>query len=160
MLIALTRAVPPSIIRCELTHLGREPIDVDVAIEQHRSYEEVLTALGCTVRRLPPEPDLPDSVFVEDTAVVLPEIAILTRPGAASRRAEVASVAEVLRSYRWLAFIESPGPWMAVMFCASAHAFLWGSRNEPMWKASASSATWYCPSATRSNPSRSPAVCT
>lgn len=109
MLIALTRAVPPSIIRCELTHLGREPIDVEVATEQHRGYEEVLTALGCTVRRLPPEPDLPDSVFVEDTAVVLPEIAILTRPGAKSRRGEVASVAEVLRSYRRLAFIESPG---------------------------------------------------
>jgi dimethylargininase len=107
MLIALTRAVPPSIARCELTHLVRQPIDVEVATRQHRDYEQALTALGCTVRRLPLEPELPDSVFVEDTAVVLPEIAVLTRPGAESRRAEVGSVAEVLHSYRPLAFVEA-----------------------------------------------------
>ncbi len=107
--IALTREVSPAIVNCELTHLEREPIDLSAAIEQHGRYEEALVALGCTLHRLPPLPDLPDSVFVEDTAIVLPELAIMTRPGAASRRPEVISVAEALGAYRSLAFIESPG---------------------------------------------------
>ena len=109
MPIALTRNVPPSIDNCELTHLSREPIDFGRAAEQHALYEESLVALGCTVRRLPSLPDLPDSVFVEDMAVVLPELAIITRPGAESRRAEVMSVADALRPHRPLAFIESSG---------------------------------------------------
>jgi dimethylargininase len=109
MLIALTRAVPPSITRCELTHLVREPIDLDVARVQHRRYEEALSALGFAVQRLPAEPDLPDSVFVEDMAVVLREVAIVARPGAESRRAECPSVAEALGAHRRLAFIEPPG---------------------------------------------------
>jgi dimethylargininase len=61
------------------------------------------------VRRLPAEPDLPDSVFVEDCAVVLDEMAIVTRPGAESRRPETASVTEALRGYRPLRFIQAPG---------------------------------------------------
>ncbi|HZG44022.1 MAG TPA: hypothetical protein VEY93_13790, partial [Longimicrobium sp.] len=73
MLIALTQAVPPSIVHCELTHLEREAIDLARATEQHRRYEEGLVELGCTLQRLPPTPELPDSVFVEDTAVVLPD---------------------------------------------------------------------------------------
>lgn len=109
MLIALTQAVPPSIVHCELTHLERVDIDLARATEQHRRYEEALVELGCTLQRLPPTPELPDSVFVEDTAVVLPELAIIARPGAESRRTEVASVAEALRPYRRLAFIEAPG---------------------------------------------------
>jgi dimethylargininase len=109
MLIALTRAVPPSIVRCELTHLEREAIDLARATEQHRRYEEALGELGCTVQRLPPAPELPDSVFVEDTAVVLPELAVIARPGAEPRRTEVALVAEALRPYRRPAFIEAPG---------------------------------------------------
>jgi len=109
MLIALTQAVPPSIVHCELSHLERGAIDLARAIEQHHRYEEALVELGCTLQRLPPAPELPDSVFVEDTAVVLPEVAVITRPGAESRRAEIASVAEALRPYRRLAFIEAPG---------------------------------------------------
>jgi dimethylargininase len=109
MLIALTRAVPASITDCELTHLTREPIDLARVSAQHQLYEEALIALGCTVQRLPSTPELPDSVFVEDTAIVLPEIAIITRPGAASRRPEVDSVAAALRPYRRLVFIEPPG---------------------------------------------------
>jgi dimethylargininase len=109
MTIALTRSVPPSIVNCELTHLDREPIDFARAAEQHGLYESALVALGCTIQRLPSLPDLPDSVFVEDTALVLPEIAIIARPGAASRRLEVTSVADALRPHRTLAFIEPPG---------------------------------------------------
>ena len=109
MRIALTRAVPPSIVRCELTHLARAPIDLDRARDEHAAYEAALAALGCAVRRIAPAPELPDSVFVEDAALVLDEVAVLTRPGAASRRAEVASVAAALGEYRPLLRIEPPG---------------------------------------------------
>lgn len=109
MLLALTRAVPPSIANCELTHLARTPIDVERAAAQHAAYEAVLTRLGCTVVRLPDEPDQPDSVFVEDTAVVLDDLAVITRPGAESRRRETASVATALREHRRLACIQPPG---------------------------------------------------
>ena len=108
-MIALTRAVPPSLAECELTHLEREPIDIGRAVEQHRQYEVALQSLGCDVVRLPPTPDLPDSIFVEDTAVVLPEIAIITRPGAPSRRSETETTAKALESYRMVAEIKSPG---------------------------------------------------
>lgn len=109
MLLALTRPVPPSIVSCELTHLARAPIDVRVASAQHERYEAALAALGCAVERLPAEPDLADSVFVEDTAVVVDELAVITRPGAESRRAETASVAAALGRHRALRRIEAPG---------------------------------------------------
>jgi dimethylargininase len=109
LLLALTRAVPAQIEACELTHLERQPIDLARARAQHAAYEAALTALGCRVVRLPEEPDLPDSVFVEDTAVVVDELAVLTRPGAASRRAEVATVQAALARHRRTASIEPPG---------------------------------------------------
>jgi dimethylargininase len=109
MWIALTRDVPPSIAACELSHLARSPIDVERAALQHRDYELALERLGCRVERIAPEPAMPDSVFVEDTAVVLPGIAIITRPGAESRRGETRSMAEALGRYRDLVYIEEPG---------------------------------------------------
>jgi len=109
MTIALTRAVPPSITRCELTHLVREPIDWSRAKRQHEEYESVLRSLGCSVTRLAELPDNPDSVFVEDTALVLDECAVITRPGAPSRRDETGSVAEALAAHRPLQHIRSPG---------------------------------------------------
>ncbi len=108
MRLALTREVGPALARCELTHLSRQPIDPDLAREQHRRYEACLAGAGFAVRRLPDEPDLPDAVFVEDAAVVLDEVAIVARPGAVSRRPEVPSVADALRPYRKLAPIEAP----------------------------------------------------
>jgi dimethylargininase len=87
---ALTRSVPVSIARCELTHVSREPIDHARACEQHAAYERALAGLGCRVERLPDLPDLPDSVFVEDTAVVLDEVAVIARPGAESGAPRVA----------------------------------------------------------------------
>jgi dimethylargininase len=109
MRIAVTRPVPGSLAHCELTHLSRVPIDVEVAAAQHRQYEEALRALGCALRNVPPAHDLPDSVFVEDVAIVLDEIAIITRPGAASRRPEREAVAAVLAEYRPLRSIAAPG---------------------------------------------------
>jgi dimethylargininase len=109
MNIALTREISPGMQQCELTYLTRVSIDLELARAQHQAYQQVLADLGCRVVTLPAEPALPDSVFVEDTAIVLDEMAVITRPGAESRRPETASVAEALRPYRKLAFIEAPG---------------------------------------------------
>src|SRR6202158_2040000 len=107
--VALTRAVSPAVTGCELTYMPRVAIDVHKASAQHVAYERRLQDLGCAVQRLASGPGMPDSVFIEDIAVVLDEIAILTRPGAASRRAESDAVLEALRSYRPVARIEAPG---------------------------------------------------
>ena len=109
MRLAITRDISPAIARCELTHLARQPIDLDRARAQHGEYEQCLRALGCAIHRLPAALDLPDSVFVEDCAVVLDEMAVLARPGAASRRPETAAVEDALRAFRPLGRIEPPG---------------------------------------------------
>lgn len=109
MLIAITREVSPRIIECELTHRVREPINLARARAQHQQYEDLLGQFGCEVQRLPAEPDLPDSVFVEDAAIVLDELAVITRPGSKSRRAETTSVARALKRYRPLYSIHAPG---------------------------------------------------
>jgi dimethylargininase len=109
MLIAVTRAVSPRLAECELTHLPRDPIDVAKAIADHERYEAALRSLGATVVRAPDEPTLPDGVFVEDAALVLDEVAIITRPGAPSRRPEIESMARVLSAYKSLQRIQPPG---------------------------------------------------
>ncbi len=106
---AITRAVSPAISECELTFLDRSAIDYERAAAQHRAYEECLRELGLHVVSLPALPDLPDSVFVEDPAVVLDEVAVIARPGAASRRPEADRIAEALAPFRPLARIEPPG---------------------------------------------------
>jgi dimethylargininase len=100
--------VSPSIATCQLTHLPRSAIDLDVARTQHRAYENLLETLGCTLLRAPEAVDLPDSVFVEDVAVVLDELAVIAHPGAASRRGELADVAELLGRFRSLVWIQPP----------------------------------------------------
>jgi dimethylargininase len=108
MRLALTRDVSPALARCELTHLPRQPIDVERARHQHQRYQACLAELGCEVVCLPAEAELPDSVFVEDMAVVLDELAILTHPGAASRQPELDSIAVELAPHRTLVRIEPP----------------------------------------------------
>lgn len=108
-MLALTRAVSPALDRCQLSHLPRTPIDVRLAARQHEDYESALEELGCRVERVPPADHLPDSVFVEDTAVVVDEVAIMARPGAGSRRPEVDAVERVLASHRPVRRIEAPG---------------------------------------------------
>jgi len=108
MTLAITRDISPRFNECELTHINRTPIDLDTARAQHHGYVQVLKELGCSVLELPPEPDLPDSVFVEDTAVILPEVALLTRPGADSRKPETGSIARALTPYRDLVRISAP----------------------------------------------------
>jgi dimethylargininase len=108
-LIAITRHVSGTLGDCELSYIGRAPIDVDLARQQHSAYRRALESCGCRVVTLPAEDDMPDAVFVEDVALVFDEIAIRTRPGAASRRAEVTSVANVIGRYRALHVIQAPG---------------------------------------------------
>ncbi len=105
MLTAITRQVSPSINQCELTHLERQPIDFEVAKNQHKKYEEALLSLKVRVISLPAEADLPDSVFVEDTAIVLDEAAVITRPGADSRKPEITGIADALAPFRKLDYI-------------------------------------------------------
>lgn len=107
--IAITRAVSRSLEHCELSHLPRRRIDVDLARRQHAAYEQALRDAGCEVRQLAEQPEQPDAVFVEDTAIVLDEVAVLTRPGAASRRGEVASMAAALAGRREVVHIDAPG---------------------------------------------------
>ncbi|MBD3386216.1 dimethylargininase [candidate division KSB1 bacterium] len=106
--LAITRMVSRSIEHCELLHLQRQSIDVKKAIEQHKHYEDILGEAGFCLLRLPELPQLPDSCFVEDTALVFNEIAIITRPGALSRRPEIESIKEVLSPYRRLFLIQAP----------------------------------------------------
>jgi dimethylargininase len=108
MLIAVTRPVSPSLAECELTHLSRVTIDVPRAVEQHDAYVELLRSLGATVVPVPAAPELPDAVFIEDTALVLDEVAVMTRPGAEVRRGELKAVAPVLKEYRRVLWLEAP----------------------------------------------------
>jgi dimethylargininase len=105
---AIVRQVSHSITDCELTHLHREAIDLVRARHQHQKYTDCLHKAGYTLIELEEQADLPDAVFVEDTAIVLDELAVITRPGAASRQPEVAAVAQALASYRNLETIKSP----------------------------------------------------
>lgn len=109
MRLAITRDVSPRFNECELTHIDRTPIDMQIAQSQHHGYVQALKELGYAVLELPAEPDLPDSVFVEDAAIILPDVALITNPGADSRKPETESIAQALRPYRELVFIESPG---------------------------------------------------
>lgn len=108
-MVALTREVSPALGACQLTHLARLPIDLDLARAQHAAYEAALADAGYRVERLSSGPGMPDCVFVEDNGVVLEEMAIVTRPGAESRRGEVEAVAAALSKYRELRPVEPPG---------------------------------------------------
>ena len=109
MWTAITRDVSPSLGGCELSFVPRTGIDVARAAAQHEDYRRALESLGCRVITLPAQADLPDAVFVEDVALVFDEVAVMTRPGAESRRTEGDSVASVLAAFRPLLSIEAPG---------------------------------------------------
>src|SRR5690349_21904009 len=108
MIIAITREVSPRFDECEITHIERTPIDLDLARAQHHEYVNVLKELGCNVIELPAQADLPDSVFVEDTAFILPEVALITRPGADSRKPETESISRALSPYIKLVHAREP----------------------------------------------------
>jgi dimethylargininase len=83
--------------------------DYELTMAQHRAYVSILRSCGLSVEVLPPLPGFPDAYFVEDVAIITSEIAILTRPGAAARRGEEATVEEQLARYRPVDHIQAPG---------------------------------------------------
>src|SRR3954466_15468722 len=96
---AFTRAVSPRLAGCQLTPPPRVPIDAAQAVQQHAAYEQALAQAGFEIVRLPELAEDPDAVFVEDTAILLGEHAIITRPGAASRAGETDSTAAGLTGH-------------------------------------------------------------
>lgn len=105
MLTAFTRRPSDLIADCLLTYMDRDPINAAVAREQHAAYEQLLTQLGVRVVSLPPRSDLPDSVFMEDTAVVLDELAVLCAMGDPGRAGETALTEELLGPHREIAHV-------------------------------------------------------
>lgn len=108
MLLALTHIVSPNLSECELTHREHVPIDMALATRQHAAYCDTLRSHGLEVIELDVNRDYPDSVFVEDTAVVVDELAVMANPGAPSRRGEVTNMEPVLARYRPIARIQPP----------------------------------------------------
>ena len=109
VLTAITRAVSPGIVHCELTFVARQPIELAKAEKQHGAYQRLLEKFGARVISLPADPHLSDSMFVEDPAIVLDELAIIFPLGTESRRPEAASIAQALAKFRKLAWVELPG---------------------------------------------------
>jgi len=109
MLTAITRAVSPALAECELSFVERKPIDLDKARAEHHAYEATLASLGAKVISLPPEPELADSMFVEDPAIVLEELAVVFPLGTETRRREAESLARAIAPFRKIEFVKLPG---------------------------------------------------
>jgi dimethylargininase len=125
----LTRAIvrPPSANFSDgLTTVDLGKPDYSTAVKQHAAYCEALKSCGLTLTILPPDDRHPDSTFVEDTAVLMPDCAIITRPGAQTRRGEVPAVEkELLKSFEGLGLIQAPGTLDGGDVCeAGSHFFI------------------------------------
>lgn len=107
--IALTHAPSPRLNACELTFLPEEPIDQRRAEAQHRAYCTLLRECGVRVVQVEGNEAFPDGVFVEDTAVVLDEVAVVTPMGTTSRRPETTAVEHALKAYRPVHRLSGPG---------------------------------------------------
>ncbi|GMQ95715.1 MAG: dimethylarginine dimethylaminohydrolase [Gammaproteobacteria bacterium] len=92
-----------------LTTAGLGAPDIECMIEQHRDYVKILESLDLQVTMLDGDEHFPDGCFVEDTAVVTPGVAVITRPGVASRRGEEVAIEPLLAAHRPVARIVAPG---------------------------------------------------
>jgi dimethylargininase len=108
MIRAITHKVSPRIVECELTFIDRTPIDFRVAARQHEEYCAALKRHSATVEELSGNESYPDSCFVEDTAIVVDEVAVITSMGAASRRGETALIERALSRHRDIVRISLP----------------------------------------------------
>jgi dimethylargininase len=93
---------------CERTFVPQGAIDLARARAQHAAYCQALRDCRAQVVTLNVNEQLADAAFIEDTAIVLDEVAVLSSMGAASRRGEPARIEPVLREYREIARIEPP----------------------------------------------------
>ncbi len=109
MLTAITRSVSSALAQCELSFIPRSPIDITKARAQHHAYEQLLAKLGARVIPLPEDPELPDSMFVEDPAIVVDEVAVICPLGTETRRKEAPFLAAALEKYRKLSYVKLPG---------------------------------------------------
>lgn len=105
---ALTRQPAPNFAQGITTSQLGAP-DYTRMLTQHAAYEDALRSLGLEIIHLEALEGYPDAYFVEDTAVVMPELAVITRPGASTRQGEETSIAQSLAAYRTLATIQPPG---------------------------------------------------
>jgi dimethylargininase len=108
MLRAITHTVSPIIDKCELTFIDRSPIDFQLATQQHNYYCAVLETLGIIVNTLSENESYPDSCFVEDTAIVVDELAVICSMGVPSRRGETKLIERELSKYRSIVRIILP----------------------------------------------------
>ena len=107
-MIALTRRPAFSLVNCEVGYVPREEIDLPLAFRQHEAYCRTLRQMGVAVEVLPPEEAFPDSVFIEDNAVIVDELAVVTSMGTPSRQGEPALLLPVLARHRRLVTISPP----------------------------------------------------
>jgi dimethylargininase len=135
--VTFTRAIvrpPGPNFALGLTSALEGPPDAGRALAQHAAYCAALSACGLEVTHLDVDPDFPDSTFVEDTAIVTARGAIITRPGAPTRRAEIARVGEALAEFfPHLSRIEAPGTVDGGDVCEADGHFLIGlsARTNP-----------------------------
>lgn len=106
---ALVRPPDPSFVAALGQKKGAPPIDFDLALAQHRLYVAALRAAGLAVTELPPAAGLPDACFVQDVALVLPELVLLARLAMSARQAEVAAIRPYLPDNRPVMAVEAPG---------------------------------------------------
>jgi len=99
--------IPPATCASGLTTASLGAPDFKKTREQFNHYVSILSDLNLTVTVLPANPAFPDSHFVEDTAVVMPELAIITHPGAPSRAGEVATIEPVLARFKRIEHIRN-----------------------------------------------------
>jgi len=107
---ALVRRPSSRLAEGLVTHIDRQPVDVDLAISQWSAYVDALHSAGWETLEVPPVDDCPDGVFVEDTVVMYGDRAVITRPGADERKPETAAVADLLGALGYdVVSIEAPG---------------------------------------------------
>ena len=126
-----------------ITSSGLGPPDLSLALEQHESYCRVLDRLGLSLHRLPPDPEFPDSTFVEDAAIVTGRGAILTRPGAPSRAGEVTAIGAALdRWFPELDRINPPGTVDGGDVCEAGEHFFIGLSHRTNDEGAAQLSAW------------------
>lgn len=105
---AIVRAPGKSHRNCISSHPQRATVDITLARKQHSDYVTSLKELGLDVIELPPEDEMPDACFVEDTAVIVGRSALMTRPKYVSRQREVESIASLLETYLHVEYTDEP----------------------------------------------------
>ncbi|MBN2548526.1 MAG: hypothetical protein JXB15_05195 [Anaerolineales bacterium] len=125
-MVAIVRAPGSNFSLGETSGLYGQP-NYQIALQQHERYCQALEYCGLTLTRLPPDMAHPDSTFVEDTAIITPRCAIMSRPGAASRLGEIEDMRKVLRGfYSQLHEIQPPGTLDGGDICEAGEHFFIG----------------------------------